>query len=489
MHLAPQFNHGSETPLYRQLYNYIRESIGSGTLMTGERLPATRELADRIGLNRTTVSAAYDLLLKDGLITSHVGRGTFVNGPAGDRPVLWESLLTHAAEKLLSAAQSTAPAETISFAAARPSELLFPVDDFRAACAEVVGGPELPGILQLGSPYGYAPLRDYLVDNARREGALRPSDDVLVTSGCQQAIDLLVRVLVRPGNTALVEDPGYPGIVRAFSRAGARIVGVPVGADGIDIPALENAIAAESPKLVALTASFQNPTGATIPLDARRAIVRACARAGVVILENDIYGDLRYEGEPLPTLKALGERGDGVLLRSFSKIAFPGLRVGWVIAPRQLVAALAAAKQWTDLHSDHLSQAVLHTFASSGRLDRHRQRVLDAGRLALHATTEACEIHLPHGSRFTRPRGGMNLWVRLPDYVDTSELRARALAAGVNYLPGDWFAVAEPHRSCLRLSFGSLDPEAIRRGVAILGRMAKEEIRSAAPYGPAPAMV
>ncbi|MGH9671631.1 MAG: PLP-dependent aminotransferase family protein [Bryobacteraceae bacterium] len=225
MQLVPQFDHGSETPLYRQLYNYIRESIGSGTLTTGERLPATRELADRIGLNRTTVSAAYDLLLKDGLITGHVGRGTFVNGPAGDRPVPWETLLSHAAEKLLSAAQSTAAAEMVSFAAARPSELLFPVDDFRAACAEVVVGPDLPGILQLGSPYGYAPLRDYLVENARREGALRGCDDILVTSGCQQAIDLLVRVLVRPGDTALVEDPGYPGIVRAFARAGVQPVG------------------------------------------------------------------------------------------------------------------------------------------------------------------------------------------------------------------------------------------------------------------------
>jgi 2-aminoadipate transaminase len=267
---------------------------------------------------------------------------------------------------------------------------------------------------------------------------------------------------------------------------------VPVGDDGLDPASLEAALSREKPKLLALTANFQNPTGATLSIEARREIVRVCARAGVAIIENDIYGQLRYEGEPLPTLKALDERGDGILLRSFSKIAFPGLRVGWVVAPRPVIAALAAAKQWTDLHSDHLSQAVLLRFAESGRLARHRELVLESGRAALKTVTSACARYLPEGSRFTHPRGGMNLWIRLPEPLDAGELRARALAAGVNYLPGSWFRVTDAHRTGLRLSFCGLEAGQIDKGVAILGRVfgeALEQVRAAENLGPAPALV
>jgi DNA-binding transcriptional MocR family regulator len=298
--------------------------------------------------------------------------------------------------------------------------------------------------------------------------------------------------LVRHGETVLLEDPVYPGMRAAFERSGARIVGVPVGADGIDLEALERVVERERPRLLAVTSNFQNPTGATIPLAQRKALLRVAQAAGVIVVENDIYGALMYEGQPIPTIKQLDETGDTILLRSFSKLAFPGLRVGWAIGPRPLIEKLTEAKQWSDLHTDQLSQAILLRFAESGRLERHRQRMLEAGRERLHAVLAACEKHLPPEVEFTRPRGGMSLWIRLREPLDSGELLVRAEREGVTYLPGRYFAVTHPQPNCLRISFAGMAPDQIRSGIAILGRIFKNElerVRAHAPLAEAPAMV
>jgi 2-aminoadipate transaminase len=480
-------NSEANSPIYRQLCAKIKELIDSGGISKGSRLPATRELAGQLGLNRTTVSAAYALLESEGLIKGHVGRGSFV---VGDRSsVDWHGLLAP-----LASGSPAAPASAplASFGSSRPSELLFPLDEFRATCAEVIASREATAILQLGSPSGYAPLRRYLLEQSRAEGVARSSDDILITSGCQQAFDLIQRTLVRNGETVLVEDPVYLGVRNVFERAGARLIGVPVGPNGLELETLERVVAREHPRLLVVTSNFQNPTGATLPLASRKALLRITQLAGVIAIENDIYGTLVYENEPIPTIKSLDETGDTILLRSFSKVAFPGLRVGWVIAPRALIEILTEAKQWSDLHTDQLSQAVLLRFAESGRLEQHRQRMLLAGRARLHAALEACEEHLPGNAKFTRPRGGMSLWIRLPESLDAGELLPRAERGGVTYLPGKYFAVSRPQPNSLRISFVGLPPEQIRSGIAILGRIFRaelERVRARTPAAEAPAMV
>ncbi len=447
-----------KSPLFRQLYDQMKEMIESGALQRGDRLPATRELAGQLGLNRTTVSAAYSLLESDGLIAGHVGRGSFVIG------------------RIKHSSDTSAPA---SFSRSRPSELLFPLDEFRKSCTEVIESEDAAAILQLGSPAGYGPLRRYLLDEARAEGTARLSDDILITSGCQQAFDLLQRVICRAGEnvTVLVEDPVYLGVRSVFDRAGVRLVGVPVGADGIDVETLDRIVARERPRLLCVTPNFQNPTGATMPLAARHRLLEIAHAAGVTVVENDIYGPLCYQGEPLPSLKQLDETGDVILLRSFSKVAFPGLRVGWIVARRLLIEKLTDAKQWTDLHTDQLSQAVLLRFAESGRLEEHRQRMLIAGRERLEAALDSCERYLPRATKFTRPRGGMNLWIELPERVDTAELLPRAERQGVNFLPGRYFAVSRPQSNALRISFAGMTPDEIRSGLAILGRIIETELQ------------
>ncbi|MBC8165757.1 MAG: PLP-dependent aminotransferase family protein [Bryobacteraceae bacterium] len=468
-----QLDQSSQVPLYRQLHEHISGLIRVGNLAHGSRLPATRELASQFGLNRTTVSAAYALLENDGLIRGHVGRGSFVHY---DGPLQ---------------APSSAD-QTITFASSRPAAEDFPMADFQRCCTEVIAGPEAGAILQLGSPAGYPPLRRFLIDQATFEGCFADGDDLVVTNGCQQAMDLLQRVLAPAGSTVIVEDPVYHGLRNVFERAGARLTGLPMCDDGIDLERLERVLTNERPRLLVLTPNFQNPTGATLSLDARLAIVQMVQDSGVTLVENDIYGELRYEGERLPTIRELDKSGRTILIRSFSKIAFPGLRVGWVIAPARIAAEIAEARQWCDLHTDHLSQAILLRFAETGRLSNHLEKVRLAGRERLRSVLSACARYLPPGSHFTRPEGGMNLWLTMPRGIDTSELLPRAVREGVSYLPGRNFAVSHVNPATLRLSFGGLTPARIESGVAILGRLFRDELERSGTlsrFDAAPALV
>lgn len=493
MDLRPNLRPDSVVPLYRQLYEQIALKIRSGEFEPGERLPATRELAGLLGLNRTTVSAAYEMLEGEGLIAGQVGRGSFVTGKHDARPgaVAWGALLERDAAPATASGEAPGNArEAVSFATSRPSRELFPLDEFRASCAAVLARADLADILQLGSPSGYEPLRRYLLEEARRQEVAGDRDDLLITNGCQQALDLIGRVLLRAGDAVIVEDPTYPGLKNLLTGMGARLIGLAVGHDGLDAAQLARAIERERPRLIVVTPNFQNPTGATMPVAARQALIEAARAAGVPVVENDPYGDLRYYGQPLPAIKQLDDRDGTVLLRSFSKVSFPGLRVGWVVGPRPLLDRLRRAKETADLHSDQLSQAVLLDFAESGRLEAHRQRVLASGAERLRATLDGCRRFLPPGTRWTEPEGGMNIWVRLPDPLDAGELLARAQREGVNYLPAGYFMVSRQEPGGLRLSFAGIEPERISSGLAVLGRVVAAELaRAAARFEPVSAMV
>jgi len=477
MDWANQIRLSSESTesLYKQVADSIAALIEKGDVQLGERLPATRELAGLLGLNRTTISAAYATMEQAGLIQGHVGRGSFVAGKASS-PVLegpdWNALLP---------GSSSVPAQQarnieISFASSRPACDDFPIDIFRRLARQVIDSEAAADILQLGSPHGYLPLRRYLLEESLREGAASPADDLMITNGCQQALDLLARLLVKDGTRVAIEDPVYHGLLRVLGRAGAELLPVPVGPFGMELDALEEAIARARPKLLIVTPSFQNPTGWTMPLDRRKRLLEIAGRNGLLLIENDIYSQLRYSGTGLPTLKELDESGSTVLLRSYSKVAFPGLRVGWVVGPRALIAQLAEAKQTSDLHSDQLSQAVILRFAESGELARHLERTRTAGAERLRTALQACEAFLPDGAAWTKPEGGMSLWVNLPSSVTAEQVLNRAVKNGVDFLPGNYFSFRAAQRRGFRLSFGGLAPEAIRRGIRIIGEAASAEL-------------
>lgn len=348
--------------------------------------------------------------------------------------------------------------------------------EFRRLSREVIDSSKAVEILQLGSPYGYGPLRRYLMSENLATGLARSGDDLIITNGCQQALDLLARMLVADDAPVLLEDPAYHGLLRVFASARANIIPVPVSDSGININALEALASQQKARLLVVTPDFQNPTGTSLNMEQRKAIVEIAQRAGWVVIESTIYRDLRYRGHALPTLKQLDESGNVISIGSYSKIAFPGLRVGWVIAPRPVIARLAEAKQTSDLHSDQLSQAVLLRFAESGELAYHLERTRQMGAERLRAVLESCERFLPAGCRFTRPEGGMNLWVELPPPLVAEELLKTAEEQGVSFLPGGYFSLRRSDRRHLRISFGGLSPEAIVRGMSILGAIAEEQI-------------
>lgn len=445
-----------DRPLYKQLADQIETAWRNNAIPPGERLPATRELAGQLGLNRTTVSAAYALLEERGILQGQVGRGSF----------LMER--SHAAQP-----GRDAP---ITFANARPCGEAFPLEAFRRLAKQVIDSADAAEILQLGSPVGYGPLRRHLLEEASSHAIARPSDDLLVTNGCQQALDLLARVFASEGQSVAIENPVYHGLVRVFSRARANLLPVPVDESGLDTDALEQTLQQHRPRLLVVTPSFQNPTGATLPFERRKQILALAQRFGTVVIENDIYSELRYRGKALPRLKALDESGNTILLGSYSKVSFPGLRVGWAIAPKSVIARLAEAKQISDLHSDQLSQAVLLRFAKSGELARHLEKTRAAGAHRLEAVLRACARYLPPGASYTRPDGGMNLWIELPAPLTADTLLERAERRGVNFLPGRYFGVHGGHSHGLRISFGGLAPEEITRGIQILGETASREL-------------
>ena len=470
MEFKPKLDHGAEAPLYRQLSEQIAQQIRSGLLARGERLPATRELAGLLGLNRTTVSAAYEILESEGLISGQVGRGSFVTGGAGPAGgVDWNGLLERS-DTSIAGPNGGWSKDVISFAVSRPSRDLFPLDEFRATCATVLARRDLADILQLGSPSGYEPLRRYLMEEARRQQVAGPGDDLLITNGCQQALDLIGRVLLRPGDTVAVEDPLYTGLKNLLTGMGAQLCGVPVGADGMDAVQLERVLEREKPRFLVVTSNFQNPTGASLPLAGRKALL-GCGAQG------ECPGDRKRRLWRVALQRRAAARAEATgrewrngaaaeLLQSQLPRTAGRLGGGAETADRPFAACQGSGGSAYRSALAGGAAGICRIGPAGGASRAHAP----GGSERLAATLEACAKYLPAGTRWTRPEGGMNVWVRLPEPLDAGELLARAQREGVAYMPGRYFAVSRLEPGALRLSFAGLTPEQIRAGLAILGR-------------------
>ena len=493
--LPLQLQAESHIPLYVQLCDQLRALVHTGELRPGDRIPASRELAQHLGVHRTTVANAYAELESEGLIEGHVGRGTFIRAnwkplqiappppslvPGG--AIRWESLFAdERGDDALDRLIRTMPASGISFVVAHPPEESFPVTEMRSCCNAVLRR-EGARILQYGATDGYTPLRKALIDLLRAEGVQAREENLLITDGCQQALDLICKVFLRPGDAVILENPTYPGTIAALRAARARCLGVPVRTEegpgttpGLDLDALEQTLAANRVKLMFLMPDFHNPTGLSMSLAARRRLLEIASKHQVPIIEDHIYAWLLARGERLPSLKQLDRSSVVIQTDSVSKIAFPGLRVGWVVAPPNVIERLRVIKQATDLHTDQLSQAALAEFMRRGLLVRHvaRMRKLFASRLA--TLEEALVRHMPAETRWTHPAGGMCVWLELPPGFDANELLVRARERGVVFAPGRYFYVHSPQPNTLRLAFG-LEGRQIARGIAILGDILRSEL-------------
>jgi 2-aminoadipate transaminase len=494
VHLQPE----SHVPLYVQLRDQLRALVHAGDLRPGDRIPASRELATMLGVHRTTVANAYAELESEGLIQGHVGRGTFIKGngnglkitpPAppvlnGSSGIRWELLFAdERGEEVLSRLTASVPENTLSFVMARPADEFFPVEELQV-CVNAVLRREATEVLNLGPSDGYPPLKDALLDLLRREGLAAKDENLLITGGCQQSLDIISKAFVRAGDSVILENPTYPGAVSIFNGARARCLGVPVRTHaepgtwlGIDIEALEATLAANRVKLIVLTPDFQNPTGTSMPLASRRKLLEIAARYQVPVVEDHIYARLHARDERVPSLKHL-DRSDLVIhIDSFAKVAFPGLRVGWIVGPPPAIERLRMVKQATDLHTDQLAQAVLAEFLRRGLFTKHVAKMRKVYASRLTALDEALRKHMPAETRWTRPEGGMCLWLELPPGFDASELLIHVKERAVLFAPGRYFYVQNPLPNTLRLGFAGLDEKQIARGVMTMADLLKVEMR------------
>jgi 2-aminoadipate transaminase len=364
--------------------------------------------------------------------------------------------------------QVTEKPDVISFAGGLPKPDLFPVTDLKRALDQVLDqfGSDS---LQYSNTEGYLPLRKLVAGRYKERWDLDiPIQNVLITSGSQQGLDLLGKVLIDPGDGVLMERPGYLGALQAFSLFEPEIRAAALEGDGPDLSEVEKLLGQGDIKMFYAVPNFQNPSGQSYSLEKRRAVAEMCLEAGVLFAEDDPYGELRYRGEDLPPVFSfLG--GEGVLMGSFSKIGVPGFRLGWVVAPGDVVEKLVTAKQAADLHTSTFAQCAAHAYMSGADLGAHIEELKQNYGLQMDVMVTAMQEHFPDVVSFTRPEGGMFLWVTLPEGVSSMELFDLAIEYKVAFVPGKPFYHDGSGDNSFRLNFSNSTPEMIEEGIRRLG--------------------
>jgi DNA-binding transcriptional MocR family regulator len=476
IHLDPR----AEEPLYRQLFDAVVARIHTGTFPPGFRLPPTRDLARELGVHRNTVVRAFEDLESAGFLISAVGRGTFVADvpkPAGAAaplqggPMPWASLASRAAQ-----AEALARAErlwagpprldAVNLATMAPSPDLLPHTLFRRCLEHALRSGR-------GRALGYSPregvprLREQIAVDLARQGVPVPAEDILVTTGSQQALDLVVRALVDPGDPALVNETTYQGALSLLSIGGARIIGVPNDEEGPELQAVRR-YSASGAKLLYLMPSCQNPIGCRMSQRRREELVAWSHESGVPLVEDDYASDLELDGgPPLTPLRALDR--EVLYFGTYSKKLMPSLRIGYLVCPPGLRDALFRLKQAMDLGTSALLQHALAEFLERGWLAAHLQTVRAEYRRRRDALEEGLRRHLPRWVRWKRPEAGMALWIPAPG-LDVAALHAEALKQGVLFSPSLLYEVGGESRQGLRLTFGAEPPERLVEGARRLGR-------------------
>ncbi len=477
-------------PVYRQLEGYLRELVESRRLAAGERLPASRELAAALGLSRNTVNQAYQALVDDGLLASHVGQGTFVQRQPGPalRPVgpaargfAWAGLFARrtAAVALPPAilAAGRMPNPPFDFRPGHVDLATIPKTELRRAMSKATEQVEMLATCQ--DPRGWFPLREQIARALVGRGIRCGPDDVAVVSGAQQALDLTARVLLDPGDTVVMEQPGYFGAALAFGASEAHLVGVGVDEHGLRTDELARILRARRVKLVYTTPAVQSPTGVVLSDERRRALLDLADEYQVPVVEDDYDSELRYGTPPTPALKTQDEAGQVIYAGTFSKALFAGIRVGYVVAAQPFLLQLMATRLAADFRTDLLAQAAMAELLESGGLERHVRRVRRLYSARRAAMLDALRAHMPEGTHVTEPAGGNTVWVRLPSGIDGAAFHAAALAAGIEYGRGDLFRLDGASIDHAHLSFAQMGPRKIQEGVARLADLARSELRRA----------
>lgn len=373
----------------------------------------------------------------------------------------------------------------ISFGGGFPAPEVFPIEKFKEACDTVLTEMGKQA-LQYGATEGYQPLRELIASNAGKYGIQVSADNVLITTGSQQALDLLGKIFLNRGDRILVESPTYLGALQAWNAYGCDYVTIDSDDDGMQTEQLRDLISTNIKFIYALP-NFQNPSGTTLSLERRKQLIEIANSQGVPIIEDDPYGQLRYEGEHLPPVVVLDDEirskefpvysGNVIYTSTFSKILAPGLRLAWVVAPVDVIKKLVQAKQGSDLNTSTFNQFIAYELAKSPWMREHIQMIRRVYRERRDTMLEALEENMPDGTEWTKPKGGLFLWVRLPKGCDTTLLFPKAIEEKVAYVPGESFHPNGGGKNTMRLNFSACNPETIRVGIQRLGKIIKNQMK------------
>lgn len=366
----------------------------------------------------------------------------------------------------------------ISFAGGLPNRDLFPLEEIKAATTAVLDrhGRDL---LQYGNSEGSPELRAFIAERYRKTLGLAVAvEDILITNGSQQGLDLLGKVMLNDGDGLVIEEPGYLGAIQAFSLYRPAFLPVPVSDNGMDVDRLRQALRQGRPKLMYTVPNFQNPSGITYSDENRQAVADTLRGAGTILIEDDPYGDLRFSGRPQRSFRHVLP-GNTVLLGSFSKTVAPGFRLGWVVAPKPLMDKLVIAKQASDLHTSHVPQAIIHQYLRDNDIDKHIQVIREAYGRQYRAMLRSMLEHFPDGVTHTQPEGGMFVWAELPEGLAALDLFELAVKENVVFVPGDPFYINKTRTRTMRINFSCVDETAIGTGIERLGAAMRALLRDA----------
>ena len=471
-----------DVSLTQQLVDRFAAAIERGDLGPGEKLPPTRALAADAGINHLTAARVYRKLAEDGYVTAAVGRGTFVRtlvpAAADEQGDDWQSYVLpdrHSTyqEEILSDAFRLAQEEgMISLATGFPSPRFHPTDELAEISARMFA-EEGRDAISYTNPEGLLELRERIAEGGARRGFADGPEEIIVTSGGQQAIDVAVRAIVEPDDVVVVESPTFVGTLAALRSTGARVVGVPVDEHGFDLAALEQVLTRHEVKLCALQPACQNPTGTDLAPERRARLTELARERNFFVLEDGVYADLRYDGEPLPALRAQAP-GHVVHVNSLSKVVGGGLRIGWIAARGPVLGRMTMLKQGTDFHTSTPIQHIAARYLATDAYTRNLEQSLPYYRKRRDVLVAALERHLAGEVSAEVPRGGHHVWVTLNRPVEERALYSEAVRHGVSFTPGGAVTVERPQRTSFRLSFSLLEPADLEEGVRRLARALRE---------------
>lgn len=467
-------------PLYLQLYEKLRKLIEDGTLPADSRLPSVRSLAMSLSVNQITIVSAYKQLENEGFIYSKTGIGTFAadivlkqmnnmnhtNKPENYYNSVRDELYLQEDVSFISNGSISISENTINFASATPTPDLFPVDNFKIAMNEVLDRDK-GNAFSYQESQGYFPLRETITIQLATKNLKTDVTNIHIISGAQQGIDLISKALLRQGDCIITESPTYTGAIALFKSRGARIIDVPLGFDGPDMDIMEYSIKKFNPKIIYTIPSFQNPTGYSYSFSKRQDILELADKYGCFIIEDDYVSELDFENTNFQSLKSLDKNNRVILIKSFSKIFMPGLRLGFMIVPEELSENLIAAKHITDISTSGLIQRAFDLYIRKGFWDKHFNFMYQTYKERYIKTSNALENHLPAGCSFNKPGGGLNLWLGLPYGFPVNTLVSHAALQDVVFAPGRIFFSGNSPQALnnIRVSFAAVYTEQIEYGV------------------------